>query len=564
MASTALPETLALQRLYHWEKTTPDKLVFTQPMGGGVVKEYTWKQVLDEVRRMAAHLKSLNFEPGTRIGLLAKNTAHWMMADWAVWMAGHVSVPLYPTLAANTVRQILEHSESKLLFVGKLDVWHEMKPGVPAGLPMISLPLAPTQPPVEGLTWDSIIAKTAPMTESPVRGADELCTLIYTSGTTGQPKGVMQSFGTFAWSITSGLKRVKLDSTGRMLSYLPLAHVAERMLVEHGLLATGMHVFFADSLETFVADIQRARPTVFFSVPRLWVKFQQGVQAKMPAEKLERLLKIPILRGIVKKKILSGLGLDQVYWAAGGAAPMPTSLLNWYRSLGLDIVEVYGMTENCGLSHATTLGQPRPGTVGTTYDGVQCRIDKDSGEIQVKGECLMLGYYKQPEVTKAAFTEDGWLKTGDKGTIDAEGNLKITGRVKDLFKTGKGKYVAPAPIEDKLSTHPAIEACCVTGANLGQPLGLLMLNPEAAARAKDGAGRTALESSLSEHLKRVNAQLDPHEQMDCVVITAEAWTVENDILTPTMKVKRNKIEDVFAANYERWVGQRKKVIWINA
>jgi long-chain acyl-CoA synthetase len=561
MASSALPETLALQRLYHWERTTPDKPVFTQPMGGGVVKEYSWKQSLDEVRRMAAYLKSLNFEPGTRIALLAKNTAHWMMADWAIWMAGHVSVPLYPTLAANTVRQILEHSEARLLFVGKLDVWNEMKPGVPTGLPMITLPLAPK---VEGAqSWDEIVARTPPMTESPVRPADELCTLIYTSGTTGQPKGVMHSFGTFAWSITSGLKRVKLDSTGRMLSYLPLAHVAERMLVEHGLLATGMHVFFADSLETFVADIQRARPTVFFSVPRLWVKFQQGVQAKMPAEKMEKLLKIPILRGIVKKKILTGLGLDQVVFAAGGAAPMPTSLLNWYRSLGLDIVEVYGMTENCGLSHSTLRGRPRPGTVGTTYDGVMCRIDKDSGEIQVKGECLMLGYYKQPDVTKATFTDDGWLRTGDKGTIDAEGNLKITGRVKDLFKTGKGKYVAPAPIEDKLATHPAIEACCVTGANLGQPLGLLMLNPEAAAKAKDGAGRSALEASLSDHLKRVNAQLDPHEQMDCVVVTAEAWTVENDILTPTMKVKRNKIEDVFAANYERWVGQRKTVIWSN-
>ncbi len=170
------------------------------------------------------------------------------------------------------------------------------------------------------------------------------------------------------------------------------------------------------------------------------------------------------------------------------------------------------------------LGKPRPGTVGTTYDGVQCRIDKDSGEIQVKGECLMLGYYKQPEVTKATMTDDGWLKTGDKGTIDAEGNLKITGRVKDLFKTGKGKYVAPAPIEDKLSTHPAIEACCVTGANLGQPLGLLMLNPDAAAKCKDAAGRAALETSLAEHLKAVNAKLDPHEQMDCVVITADAWT----------------------------------------
>jgi long-chain acyl-CoA synthetase len=562
MASSALPETLALQRLYQWEKSAPDKTVFTQPMGGGVVKEWTWKQAADEVRRMAAYLKSLNFEPGTKIALLAKNTAHWMMADWAIWMAGHVSVPLYPTLAASTVRQILEHSESKLLFVGKLDVWDEMKPGVPAGMPMITLPLAPR---VEGAkTWDEIIAKTAPMAGSPVRGADELATLIYTSGTTGQPKGVMQSFGNFAWSITSGLKRVPLDSSGRMLSYLPLAHVAERMIVEHGLLATGMHVFFAESLETFVADVQRARPTVFFSVPRLWVKFQQGVQAKMPPEKMEKLLKIPIIRGIVRKKVLTGLGLDQCTLALGGAAPMPTSLLDWYQKLGLQIVEAYGMTENCALSHSTLLGKPRPGTVGVPYDGVQCRIDKDSGEIQIKGECLMLGYYKMPEVTRGAFTDDGWLKTGDKGTIDAEGNLKITGRVKDLFKTGKGKYVAPAPIEDKLSTHPAIEACCVTGANLGQPLGLLMLNPEASAKARDGGARAALEASLAEHLKKVNAQLDPHEQMDCLVITAEAWSVENDILTPTMKVKRNKIEDVFAANYETWVGMRKKVIWTGA
>jgi long-chain acyl-CoA synthetase len=257
------------------------------------------------------------------------------------------------------------------------------------------------------------------MTGNPVRPADDLCTLIYTSGTTGMPKGVMHSFGTFAWSITSGMKRVPLDQNARVLSFLPLAHVAERMVVEHGLLATGMHVFFAESLETFVADIQRARPTVFFAVPRLWVKFQQGVQAKMPPEKLAKLLKIPFLRGIVKKKVLAGLGLDQAFWAAGGAAPMPPSLLNWYRSLGLDIVEVYGMTENCGLSHSTVLGKPRPGTVGTTYDGVLCRIDPVSGEIQVKGECVMLGYYKKPEVTAATFTDDGWLKTGDKGAVDA-------------------------------------------------------------------------------------------------------------------------------------------------
>ena len=454
MASTARPETLALQRMYQWEKTTPDKTVFTQPMGGGQVREWTWKQAMDEVRRMAAYLKGLNLEPGSRIAMLAKNTAHWMLADWAIWMAGHVSVPLYPTLAAGTVRQILEHSESKLLFVGKLDVWDDMKAGVPEGLPMVTLPLAPWVDSARG--WEEIIGKTAPLAGSPVRPADELCTLIYTSGTTGMPKGVMHSFGTFAWSITSGLKRVPLDQRGRVLSFLPLAHVAERMVVEHGLLATGMHVFFAESLETFVSDIQRARPTVFFAVPRLWVKFQQGVQAKMPPEKMARLLKIPILRGMVKKKVLAGLGLDQAFWAAGGAAPMPPSVLAWYRSLGLDIVEVYGMTENCGLSHSTVLGKPRPGTVGTTYEGVQCRTDPATGEIQVKGECVMLGYYKQPEVTRETFTADGWLKTGqghDRRRGQPEDHRPGQGPVQDrqgqIRGTGADRKQAGHPCRDR-------------------------------------------------------------------------------------------------------------------
>jgi len=559
MATSVSADKLALQRLYHWEGSAPQRVVFTQPMGGGVVQDYTWQQALDQTRRMATYLKSLGFEPGSRIAILAKNTAHWIMADWAIWMAGHVSVPLYPTLAAHTVRQILEHSGARLLFIGKLDVWQEMAPGVPTGLPCITLPLAPQ---TDHPTWDSIIARTEAMRDSPLRDGDELCTLIYTSGTTGAPKGVMHSFATFAWSVDAGLKRINLDSSGRMLSYLPLAHVAERALVEHGLLATGMRVFFADSLDTFVSDIQRARPTVFFSVPRLWVKFQQGVQSKMPPATLNRLLQIPIIRGLVRKKVLTGLGLDQCEFAAGGAAPMPTALLAWYRNLGLEIIEVYGMSENCGVSHATLPGKPDPGTVGPPYDGVLQRIAPDSGEIQIKSAGLMLGYYEAPEQTAQAFTGDGWMRTGDKGVIDAEGTLKIIGRVKDLFKTGKGKYVAPAPIEDKLGTHPAIEACCVTGANLGQPLGLLMLSAEAMVDASNDAGRAELEAALAAHLQAVNAQLDPHEQLDCVVVTAQAWTVDNDILTPTMKVKRNQLEDLFAKDYERWVGAKKKVIWL--
>jgi long-chain acyl-CoA synthetase len=562
MAPTDTADKLALQRLYHWEKTAGDRVVLTQPVGGGAVRDYTWREVMDQSRRMAAHLQSLGLQPGDRVAMLGKNTAHWLMCDFAIWLGGFVSVPLYPTLAAGTIRQILAHSEAKLLFVGKLDGWQGMKPGIPQDLPCICMPLAPDDALKSYANWDSIVAATAPLAGHPVRDANELATIMYTSGTTGMPKGVMHSFGTFAWGITAGLKRVTaIDNNARMLSYLPLSHVAERALVEFGLLATGMHVYFAESLDTFTADLQRARPTAFFSVPRLWVKFQQGINAKMPPAKLDRMLRIPILGGIVRKKVLTALGLQECRFAAGGAAPMPPELLRWYNKLGLDLVEVYGMTENCGVSHATLPGKQRPGTVGQPYEGVQTRLDPATGEIQVKAPCLMLGYYKEPELTRQAFSEDGWLRTGDKGALDGEGNLRITGRVKDLFKTGKGKYVAPAPIEDKLVMNPDVEACCVTGANLGQPLALAMLNPPAVKKASTAEGRAEIEANMAAHLKTINSTLDPHEQLDCIVLMADAWTVENDLITPTFKVKRNRVEDLFAKNYEKWVGTRKKVLW---
>ena len=176
----------------------------------------------------------------------------------------------------------------------------------------------------------------------------------------------------------------------------------------------------------------------------------------------------------------------------------------------------------------------------------------------------MLGYYKEPGLSADAFTADGWLHTGDKGALDAEGNLKITGRVKDLFKTSKGKYVAPAPIEDKLVMHVAVEACCVTGANLGQPLALVMLNMEAARRALDAAERRALEASLASHLESINALLDPHERLDCLVVVTTPWTVDNGFVTPTFKVKRNRIEDLFSRHYDSWVAARRAVVWYAA
>ena len=240
---------------------------------------------------------------------------------------------------------------------------------------------------------------------------------------------------------------------------------------------------------------------------------------------------------------------------------MPLELLRWYARLGLNIGEGYGMTENLAASHLAVPAQQAFGTVGTTYEGVQSRLDPATDEIQVKSPATMLGYYRQPELTRQAFTDDGWFHTGDKGVLDAAGNLRITGRVKDVFKTSKGKYVAPAPIEDKLVMHAAVEACCVTGANLGQPIGLMMLNDSAVRKVTDPASRSELEASLAEHLKAVNATLDPHERLDCLVVMTEAWTVDNDLITPTLKVKRNRIEDLFSKNYETWTRTGKFVVW---
>ena len=559
-AAQAAAETLALQRLYHWEKNAPERVAFTQPLGNGALRDYGWREAVGEARRMAAYLRSQGIARGDRVAILAKNTVHWMLSDYAILLAGGVSVPLYPTLAPTTIRQILEHSGAKLLFVGKLDGWEQMKPGVPATLPCIAHPLAPDDAKKSCASWDDIVAKTAPLAGEPVRPADELATIIYTSGTTGMPKGVMHTFGTMAFAVQTGLTRLPLSQDSRLLSYLPLSHVVERALVEFGQLGTGFRVYFAESLETFTADMQRARPTIFFSVPRLWVKFQHAVLHKMPQKKLDFLLKLPIVGGIVRKKILDTLGLDQCRMAISGAAPIPPDLLRWYARIGLKIAEGYGLTENCALSHITTPGEDI-GTVGRPYDGVECRIDPATGEILVKSAATMTGYYLQPEATKATFSDDGFLRTGDQGTIDARGTLKITGRVKDLFKTSKGKYVAPSPIEDKLVMHEALEAVCVSGANLPQPLALAMLNAEAAAQAAGDAGRSALEASLAEHLDKVNATLDPHEQLQCLVITREAWSVDNDLITPTFKVKRNKLDERFARMYEQWEAARRKLIW---
>lgn len=242
---------------------------------------------------------------------------------------------------------------------------------------------------------------------------------------------------------------------------------------------------------------------------------------------------------------------------------MPPELLRWYGALGLNLIELYGMTEN-GCTHATDVHHPLPGCVGQVLNGVKSRLDPVTNEVQVFSPGLMLGYFLEPELTAQAFTSDGWLHTGDKGSVDAQGNLKLTGRVKDLFKTSKGKYVAPAAIEALLALVPGVEACCVVGANLAQPLAILALTPERLTQALEPEERQNMQAALERELVRINQQLDPHEHLSCLVIDHKPWSVESGFITPTLKVKRNQVEAVYEPSFEAWSELQKSIVWLQA
>ena len=553
---------LILDYVYDHEASRPDKVFLTQPVGGGKVIDYTWAQTLDQARRMAAHLKSLGLPPGARIAMLSKNCAHFFIAELAIWMAGGTTVAIFPTETAETVRYVLEHSEASLLFVGKLDIWPQQQPGVPAGMPCITFPLAPR---TDFETWDAIIARTAPLGGRPQRAEDDLAMLIYTSGSTGQPKGAMINFGsiTRAGEGFSNYTRKRLggEIEFRILSYLPLAHSYERSCVEASTLVAGeAHVFFAEALDTFLQDLQRARPTIFISVPRLWLKFQQGVFAKMSPKKLDRLLSIPIIGRMVGKKVLKELGLDQVRNAASGSAPIPAELIAWYRRLGLKLYEGYGMTEDNSFSHGSNEEFNEPGYVGVAMPGVQVRISPQ-GEILIKSPGQFSGYYKQPELTAASFTEDGFFRTGDLGELRADGLLKITGRAKELFKTGKGKYVAPAPIENLLNAHPLIELSLVSGVGQVSAYGMVVLAEEIRPQLSNPQVRSDVEKQLGQLLKDVNRQLSEYEHLRMLVVISDPWSIENGSLTPTMKIRRHRIEAVVAPQVEAWYNNSGTVHW---
>jgi long-chain acyl-CoA synthetase len=553
-----------IEMLYHWAEQTPDAIYLRQPVDGQWL-QYSWANIDDQVRRLASALKSLGLEQGDKVAILSKNCAEWIISDLALQLSGLVSVPLYVDQTPESLAYVLEHSEAKAIFVGKLDepVWQRLRPSIAKTLITIGFSyhgsdcdFVRTQDVQHQLP--DLVATHQPMTGKPIPDDEDVWTIIYTSGTTGNPKGVVHCYRAPRHVGHHAVAVFNLSARDRSLSFLPLAHVAERLLLANSSLYSGMQINFTQSLKTFQHDLCAVRPTIFFSVPRLWKKFQDNILARIPQSRLDTLLAIPLLRSLVARKVRNALGLDQARMIVSGAAALSPALQEWYACIGLQISEGYGMTENFAYGFIGRSGAFRPGTVGKAMPENGAKLSAE-GEILFKSPTLMQGYYKEPEKTQEALDAEGYYRTGDLGQLDSDGFLRITGRIKELFKTEKGEYVAPSPIEAKLSAFKGFEQICLIGSGMPQPVAIVTLT-EAYRPNNEGD----LRQTITDFVEQTNRQLLNHEKIAGVVIATRDWSPDSGLVTPTLKVKRNLIEAQYSELAEQLNRSQAHVLWERA
>lgn len=536
-----------------WAQTRPNDVYLKQIINRQFV-EYTFAQVADQALRLVSALRALGAEPGDKVALISKNCAEWFICDLAIMLGDYVSVPIFPTAGADTIEYCASHSESKIIIVGKLDdskataqVLAKMPELISIALPYASAPACHHQ-------YLDLIAQYPPSEERPEHYDEKLMSIVYTSGTSGVPKGAMLTYGAFAWAVQQLIAQIGIQKDDRLFSYLPLAHITERVYILGTSIQGGVLTAFPESLDTFIEDVKMHRPTLFISVPRLWTLFQQRIQDKLPQKKLNILLKIPFINSLIKRKLADGLGLDQARVLGCGSAPVSPALLEWYHSLGLNITEAWGMTESFAYS---TINYPfradKIGTVGHAGPGVRLKIT-DDGEILVHSKGVFSGYYKNDIASKDAFDAQGWLHTGDLGSIDSDGYLTFQGRIKDTFKTAKGKFVSPVPIEKKLYEYSRVEMLCLIG--LGLPAPILLVVPH----NFSDFDRERYERTTKRVIEKMNTKLESHEQIKGVLMIKDPWSIDNGILTPTLKIKRHVLEQKYHDVGQNWP-KDKLVVW---
>lgn len=518
---------LPLDRLYFWERQHPQRVWLRQRQSGQSI-ELTWSEVAERVRRAARMLAETLPKPGSRVAIHSRNCADWIIVDLAIMMAGHVSVPLYPGASAESIDYILEHADVQLIFIGPSDA-----------LPLVSKTL--TSRPAVAIdvcpldcdqTMTSVLRDYEPLVDVIPPAEDFVFTLMYTSGTTGNPKGVMHTLGTVRFAVPDLLRIFNLDGADRFFSYLPLAHAAERIIVEMNSLYCGATVTFAECMDTFLDDLRDAEPTLFFAVPRLWQKFREGIESKISPRLLRFVMRVPIVREVLRNKVRQQMGWGRTKHFVTGSAPTAPSLQDWYRSLGMVLRDGYGMTENFIYGFICQDDNAPPGSVGQQVGSGEVRITED-GEVLLRSGALMKGYYREPHATDTA-VRDGWLHTGDRGFLDRRGYLFLTGRIGDTFKTAKGKFIQPVEIEARLAEIAALGQICVFGHGLPQPIAVATLVE----------GRQPDEETLMEidkQLRDLNQAAPAYERVAQLAIDPSPWLPESGLITPTLKLRRDPI-----------------------
>ncbi len=541
------------EMILKWAEERPNEVYLKQIINRQFV-EFTYADVADKALKLVTALRNLGVQPGEKVALVSKNCAEWFICDLAMMLGDYVSVPIFPTAGADTIEYCVTHSESKALIGGKLDDPAATQQVIDSMPDLISIALPYDTAPKCQYQFNEIIADVEPSAERPQHHDDKLMSLVYTSGTSGLPKGAMLTYGAFSWSVQQLINHIGIQENDRLFSYLPLAHITERVYIFGSSIMGGVTTAFPESLDTFIEDVKMHRPTLFISVPRLWTLFQQRIQDKLPQKKLNILLKIPFVNSLIKKKLADGLGLDQARVLGCGSAPVSPALLEWYRSVGLNITEAWGMTESFAYS---TLNYPfradKIGSVGNAGPGIELKI-ADDDEIMVRGKGLFSGYYKNDIATQESFDSEGWLHTGDIGSIDTDGYLTIQGRKKDTFKTAKGKFVAPVPIEKKLFEYSRVEMMCLIGLGLPGPI-LLVVPHDFPNFDKERYARTTRKV-----VARMNQELESHEQIKGVLMIQDPWSIENGILTPTLKIKRHVLEQKYHEIGHNWP-KGELVVW---
>ncbi len=546
---------------------------------GGSWREWTWKAYADDVKRAGRAYAKLGVPAGGTVAIIGPNKAEWLIGYLGAMSAGVVPAPIYPTSTPDQAVYIANHSESVAALVHDAAQLEKLRGQKPATVKKYVLMVGAGDG-ADVLSWDQFLALgDGDDSERAARLAaiepNGLATLIYTSGTTGPPKAVMITHGNCLFAAEANQHIIGLGDDEHLVSYLPLSHIAEQMLSIHGAVAIGAAIHCCEKFEELPAMLREVRPTVLFGVPRVWEKIQgkmaeAGAQAKPLQKKIAAWARKvglaagyakqkgespPLLYGLAKKivfsKVRQRLGLDRCWYAASGAAPISKSTMEFFLSLDIPIYEIYGQSEVTG---AATISYPaawRLGTVGRTVQGTEIKLAED-GEILIKGAHVFKGYLKDPAATKEALGDDGYIRTGDVGELDADGFLRITDRKKDLLKTSGGKYVAPQNLEGLLKGISGVGQAVVIGDNRKYCVALLTLDSEQAkGRALvELAADPALLAQIEAGIKKVNSGLAPYESIKKWKLLTAEFSVDSGELTPTLKVKRKVVAQKFATEIE--------------